>query len=247
LRPIRNGGGRWEQIVAAGTFVSCSDRPSRISLVRAFGWSPVMTMDRRNLVAVGLGAAVTGIAQRVLAAPPQTPVGLGTPAYGPGPHAEPFSQVEIVRAASGFFGVAAQTMAGVIEHVFKDNGLPTGYIAGTEVAGAVVVGLRYGKGELYMKHRRRERVFWQGPSAGFDFGGNGSRVFTLIYGIERPEQIFHRFPGVEGTFYFVAGFGVNYQQGDGLKLAPIRAGVGGRAGANVGYLDYSRKRHISPF
>jgi hypothetical protein len=208
-------------------------------------------MDRRQLVQAGLSLTLGGaaVASSALAQPADTMnhVGAGTPAYGPGPHAEPFSQVEIVRAASNFFGVAAQTIAGVIEKAFKDNGQPTGYIAGTEVAGAVVVGLRYGKGELYMKHHRPERVYWQGPSAGFDFGADASRVFTLAYGIEEPSQIFHRFPGVDGSIYVVAGFGVNYQRDNGITLAPIRTGVGARAGANVGYLDYSRHRHVSPF
>jgi hypothetical protein len=206
-------------------------------------------MDRRHLVTAGLGLAMSGgvLAKAALAQQPMNDVGAKTAPYSPGPHAEPFSQVEIVRQASSFFGVASQTIAGVIERAFKDNGQPTGYIAGTEVAGAVVVGLRYGKGELYMKHRAPEHVFWQGPSAGFDFGGNGSRVFTLCYGIDDPEQIFHRFPGVDGSIYVVAGFGVNYQRADGVTLAPIRTGVGARAGANVGYLDYSRKRHVSPF
>jgi len=206
-------------------------------------------MDRRNLVKVGLGIAAGGgfLAKAALAQEPMREVGPGTHPYRPGPHAEPFSQVEIVRAASDFFGVAAQTISGVIERVFKENGMPTGYIAGTEASGAVVVGLRYGKGELYMKHRPRETVYWQGPSAGFDFGGNGSRVFTLCYNLDNPEQIYHRFPGVDGSIYVVAGFGVNYQRADNVTLAPIRAGVGARAGANVGYLDYSRKRHISPF
>ncbi|WP_371811084.1 DUF1134 domain-containing protein [Caulobacter sp. S45] len=175
-----------------------------------------------------------------------SPVTAGTHPYSPGAKAEPYSQTEIVRRASNFFGVAAQTLAGVIEKAFKDNGLPTGYIAGTEIAGAVVVGLRYGKGELYMKHRAPERVFWQGPSAGFDFGGNGSRVFTLCYNLQDEEQIYRRFPGVEGSIYFVAGFGLNYQRADAVTLAPIRTGVGARAGASLGYLDYSRTRHISP-
>ena len=206
-------------------------------------------MDRRNLVRVGLGFVASGglIARAALAQEPMNNVGVKTPAYGPGRHAEPFSQVEIVHAASNFFGVAAQTIAGVIERAFHDNGQPTGYIAGTEASGAVGVGLRYGKGELYMKHLPRERVFWQGPSVGFDLGGNGSRVFTLCYGIEDPEQIYHRFPGVDGSIYVVAGFGMNYQRAEGVTLAPIRTGVGARAGVNVGYLDYSRKRHLSPF
>ena len=206
-------------------------------------------MHRRELVKVGLGA-VTGAAlttRMAFAQPPEPPVGPGTRPYAPGPNPEPYSQNEIVNKASNFFGVASQTIAGVVERAFKDNGLPTGYIAGTEISGAVVVGLRYGKGELYMKHRPPEHVFWQGPSAGFDFGGNGSRVFTLCYGLMDRQQIFRRFPGVDGSIYFVAGFGVNYQRADGVTLAPIRTGVGVRAGVNVGYLDYSRTRHVSPF
>jgi hypothetical protein len=206
-----------------------------------------MSMDRRKLVQAGFTLTVGGLATRALAQEPMKNVGAESRPYSPGPHAEPFSQVEIVHAASSFFGVAAQTIAGVIEKAFKENGEPTGYIAGTEAGGAVVVGLRYGKGELYMKPRRRERVYWQGPSAGFDFGGHASRVFTLCYGIEEPQQIFHRFPGVEGSIYVVAGFGLNYQRDNGITLAVIRTGVGAQAGADVGYLDYSRHRHISPF
>ena len=205
-------------------------------------------MNRRNVLIASLGAATgAAVASRVAwAQEAMSPVTGGTHPYSPGPKAEPYSQTEIVHQASSFFGVAAQTIASVIERAFKDNGLPTGYIAGTEVSGAVVVGLRYGKGELYMKHRPPERVFWQGPSAGFDFGGNGSRVFTLCYNLQDQEQIYRRFPGVEGSIYFVAGFGLNYQRADAVTLAPIRTGVGARAGASVGYLDYSRKRHISP-
>lgn len=218
-------------------------------LKTAFTDRDQIAMDRRNLIKTGIGLTVTGglVSRAAFAQEPMNKVGPNSHPYSPGPHAEPFSQVEIVRAASDFFGVAAQTIAGVIEHVFKDNGRPTGYVAGTEGSGAIVVGLRYGKGELYMKHRKRTQVFWQGPSVGFDFGGNGSRVFTLAYGIENPNQIFHRFPGVDGSIYVVAGFGVNYQRADDITLAPIRSGVGARAGANVGYLDYSRERHISPF
>jgi len=209
-----------------------------------------MSIDRRKLFAAGIGATLAGglAARSAFAQEPMAPVGAGSHVYHPGPNAEPYSNVEIVHAASGFFGAAAQDISAIIERIAKDqNQEPTGYIAGTEVAGAFVVGLRYGKGELYMKHHKPERVHWQGPSVGFDFGGNASRVFTLIYGIEKPSQIFERFPGVDGALYLVGGFGVNYQRADGITLAPIRAGVGGRAGANVGYLDYSRKGHVSPF
>ena len=62
-----------------------------------------------------------------------------------------------------------------------------------------------------------------------------------------PRDIFQRFPGVEGSAYFIGGLGVNYQRTDDIVLAPIRAGVGFRLGANIGYLAYSRKRNYIPF
>ena len=62
-----------------------------------------------------------------------------------------------------------------------------------------------------------------------------------------PQAIFQRFPGVEGSAYFIGGLGVNYQKAGGMTLAPIRAGVGFRLGANLGYLAYSKKRNIFPF
>jgi hypothetical protein len=124
---------------------------------------------------------------------------------------------------------------------------PTAYIAGEEASGAFIGGLRYGKGLLYMKGRPAMRVYWQGPSVGFDFGGNGSRSFTLCYNLQYPDAIFRRFPGVDGSAYLIGGLGVNYQRADDITLAPIRAGVGLRLGANLGYLSYSRQRNIIPF
>ena len=107
--------------------------------------------------------------------------------------------------------------------------------------------MRYGKGTLFLKSGPRRTVFWQGPSIGFDIGGNAAKVFTLAYNLFDPEMVFRRYPGVEGTAYFVAGIGVNYQRADGITLAPMRAGVGFRAGANIGYLSYSRSRRVLPF
>jgi hypothetical protein len=72
-------------------------------------------------------------------------------------------------------------------------------------------------------------------------------VFTLCYGLSEPREIYQRFPGVDGSAYLIGGMGVNYQRGDEITLAPIRAGVGLRLGANLGYLAYSRKRNLLPF
>jgi hypothetical protein len=169
------------------------------------------------------------------------------PGERPNFHPAPtYSQDELVHQVSDFFGVTAESAGAVIEHAFRDNGQPTGYIAGTEGAGAFIAGLRYGRGLLYMKEFPTETVYWQGPSVGWDFGGNAARVFTLCYDLQYPDMIFRRFPGVEGSAYLIAGLGVNYQRAEDITLAPIRAGLGLRLGANVGYLSYSRRRHVVP-
>jgi hypothetical protein len=234
-------------------------------------------MDRRTLIVSGLvtlGTAAVAPAQSALAQtqlppaaqagsrrapppPPPPPEGSGrlaTPNAQPkyaAPdghvHADAYTEDEIVNSVSDFLGVTAESAGAAVERVFAQYGRPTGYIAGTEGAGAFVVGARYGKGLLYMKNRQPIEVYWQGPSIGFDTGGNASRVFTLCYDLDDPNQIFQRFPGVEGSAYFIAGLGVNYQQAGGVTLAPMRAGVGFRLGANVGYLAYTRHRNILPF
>ena len=159
-----------------------------------------------------------------------------------------YSREEVVRAGSDFLGVTAEAVAAAVERIARDNGSePTAYIAGEEGSGAFVAGLRYGKGLLYLPGQEPTEVYWRGPSIGWDWGGNASRVFTLCYNLRRPEMIFRRYPGVEGSAYLVGGLGVNYQKADDITLAPIRAGVCLRLGANVGYLAYSRNRKIFPF
>jgi hypothetical protein len=175
---------------------------------------------------------------------PAYPNGAGGPTAA---QAQTYSREDIVASASDFLGVTAESAGAAVERVFRDNGRPTGYIAGEEVSASFIGGLRYGKGLLYMKNRPTIRVFWQGPSVGFDWGANGSRAFVLCYNLQYPDAIFQRFPGVEGTAYLIGGLGVNYQRANDIVLAPMRAGVGLRLGANVGYLAYSRRRNWVPF
>lgn len=228
-------------------------------------------MDRRKLILTGAAAGLTAAgtealarqritseqlppaqpipnaAQDAYAPPPPSPTSSGTtPAYDTG-RAQTYSADEMIRATSDFLGVTAESAGAAIEKVFKDKGQPTAYIAGEEGSGAFIAGLRYGRGLLYMKGRPTLEVFWQGPSVGWDWGGNASRVFTLCYNLQYPDAIFRRFPGVEGSAYLVGGLGMNYQKADEITLAPIRAGVGLRLGANIGYLGYSRKRRTLPF
>jgi hypothetical protein len=204
-------------------------------------------MDRRVLIASGLSLIAVAKTQPAFAqgAPAEpAPAPSNGPSYAP---AETYSRDELVNKVSDFFGVTAEAAGAIITKAFKDNGQPTGYISGEEGSAALTVGLRYGKGLLYMKNREPVTVYWQGPSVGFDVGGNASRSFVLCYNLQAPTEIYQRFPGVEGSGYFIAGLGLNYQRADDITLAPIRAGVGLRLGANVGYLAYTKTRHILPF
>jgi hypothetical protein len=158
-----------------------------------------------------------------------------------------YTEDEVVVAVEEWLGISAETAASIVEKVFADLGRPNAYIVGGEGAGAIGVGLRYGDGTLSTKTGQSRKVYWQGPSIGFDTGGNASKVFTLVYNLPEPDYIFRRYPGVDGSAYFFGGVGVNYQRADNITLAPMRVGVGFRAGVNVGYLAYSRERNILPF
>ena len=161
--------------------------------------------------------------------------------------AETYSTEEIISVGHGFFGKTTRGLANAVEYVFQKQGEPTAYIVGEEAAGSFVGGLRYGEGTIYYKNGTKQRIYWQGPSVGFDFGANGSRSLVLVYNSESPEDLYTRFGGVEGSAYFIGGLGVNFQQKDDLILAPIRTGVGARLGANVGYLKYSDRPTWNPF
>jgi hypothetical protein len=147
-----------------------------------------------------------------------------------------------------FFGKAARGLGEAVEYVFQSQGEPTAYIVGEEGSGAIIGGLRYGEGTIYYKNGTHQKIYWQGPSIGFDFGGNGSRALVLVYNSTTPREIYgKRFGGVEGSAYLVGGLGVNFQADHGIILAPIRSGVGARLGANLGYLKYSRNPTWNPF
>jgi len=158
-----------------------------------------------------------------------------------------FSRDEIVQRASDFFALGNQGTALAVEKIFSEYGRPNAYILGDEGSAAIGVGLRYGQGTLIRKNRPNVKVYWQGPSIGFDVGANASKSFTLVYNLRNTNEIFQRFPGIEGSYYFIAGIGVNYQQSGRIILAPMRNGIGLRTGVNAGYLSYSRERSLLPF
>ena len=158
-----------------------------------------------------------------------------------------YTSDEIVAAGHQFFGKTTGGLAKVVQHSFGYEGAPTGYIVGEEASGAFFGGLRYGEGILHMKGQPKRKVYWQGPSLGLDVGGNGSRTMVLIYHMHRPEQLYQRYTGIEGSAYLVGGAGVNFQRSTDVVLAPIRTGVGARLGANIGYLKYTKAPTWNPF
>jgi hypothetical protein len=158
-----------------------------------------------------------------------------------------FSAADIRAAGRGFFGTLSAGLASVIEYAFRTYGQPTGYVLGTEGGGAFLAGLRYGQGTLVTKTDGERKVYWQGPSLGYDFGIDGSRVMLLVYNIETPDEIFTRFAGVDGSAYLVGGVGITFLKKGRLVLAPIRTGVGLRLGASVGYLKFTLEPSLNPF
>lgn len=166
---------------------------------------------------------------------------------GPPPSEGSYSQNEIIEAGGRFFGSVSKGLASVVEHAFAKSGRPNGYILGTDAGGAFVAGLRYGEGTLYTKDAGTHKVYWQGPSVGYDFGGEGSRTMVLVYNLQDPSQIYERYAGVQGSAYIVGGVGIQFQTHGNVTLAPIRSGIGLRLGANIGYLKYTRTPTWNPF
>jgi hypothetical protein len=158
-----------------------------------------------------------------------------------------FTEEDIRAAGRGFFGTISAGLASVLEYAFKSYGRPTGYILGNEGGGAFLAGLRYGDGTLVTKRAGERKVYWQGPSVGYDFGVAGSRVMFLVYNLRDGEELFTRFAGIDGSAYLVGGVGVTFLKKSRLILAPIRSGVGLRLGANIGYLKFTPTPSLNPF
>ena len=157
-----------------------------------------------------------------------------------------FSSNELINTGHQFFGTVSRGLATVIEKAVSQWGQPNGYILGQEGGGAFVVGLRYGEGVLYTKNAGDLRVFWQGPSIGFDAGGEGARTMMLVYSLPATDAIYQRFGGIDGSAYFVGGFGMTALTANNVVVVPIRSGVGFRLGASVGYLHFTPSATWNP-
>ena len=179
--------------------------------------------------------------------PPPPPSGTAASVEDAATQEDGFDEERVLAAAEETFGEGAEGLAKLVEDIFRDRGRPNAYIVGNEGSGAAVVGLRYGAGRLYHNVEGNREVYWTGPSVGADIGGDANKVFTLVYNLHDTEDLFRRYPSVEGKVYVVGGFTANYLQRDNVVLVPIKLGAGWRVGANVGYLKYTKDRDLLPF
>ena len=208
-----------------------------------------MTVSLRLAAMVGVAAAVVStsvMAQTTGTIPPQPPPSEVT-ALQPPPPTDRYSSNEIINAGHRFFGGVSRDLAGIVEKAVSQWGLPNGYILGEEASGAFIGGLRYGDGMLYTRNAGDVRVFWQGPSIGFDAGADGARTMMLVYSLPQPGAIFDRFGGINGSAYVVGGIGMTVLTANNIAVVPIRSGLGLRLGANLGYLKFTDRPTWNPF
>jgi hypothetical protein len=214
------------------------------------------TIALMMLIGLALGSGPTGPGAASAQPGPYPPPGAYPPppgAYPPPPPQYPpppqqnFTPGELVGAGHRFFGTVSRGLATVIETAVSQWGQPNGYVLGEEAGGAFFGGLRYGEGMLYTKNAGDLKVYWQGPTVGWDIGGEGARTMMLIYNLPATEAIYQRFAGIDGSAYFVGGFGMTALTANDVVLVPIRSGVGFRLGANVGYLKFTPVSTWNPF
>ncbi|MFI5320289.1 MAG: DUF1134 domain-containing protein [Myxococcota bacterium] len=204
--------------------------------MRVIGIARVLALALGCAAVVTSGCASTGTASDSGASPPSS---TGSDAT--------YSQDSVLRQAEGVFGEGAEGIGDLIARAFKRYGQPNAVIRGEEGGGAFVAGLRYGKGELTFAGGGGRKIYWQSPSIGFDVGGNAAKTFIMVYHLKSTQDLFQRYPALDGSLYFIGGAGINYNQIDETVLAVIRVGVGWRAGVSVGYLKFTPDATANPF
>jgi hypothetical protein len=158
-----------------------------------------------------------------------------------------FSTRELVDNGHQFFGTVSRGLASVVEEATRRWGQPNAYILGQEASGAFVAGARYGEGVMYTRNAGDQRLYWQGPSIGFDAGADGARTMMLVYNLPATQAIYRRFGGVDGSAYLIGGFGFTALTADDVVVVPIRSGLGARLGINLGYLKFTPDSTWNPF
>jgi hypothetical protein len=205
----------------------------------------VLSLRAAAISLIAIAASTSGMAQTTGSIPPPA---ASSQSLSPPPTANQYSSNEIIDAGHRFFGSVSEGLAKVVEKAVSQWGLPNGYILGEEASGAFIGGLRFGDGTLYTRNAGDVRVFWEGPSLGFDFGADGARTMMLVYSLPQTGAIFDRFGGINGSVYLVGGFGMTALTGNNkIVVVPIRSGIGLRLGANLGWLKFTDSPTWNPF
>ena len=206
-------------------------------------------MDQEQLQAVRLPASrrqiVTGLAASVLAAAPL--VSLASTIATANQRPQRFSSDQLLDSGHKFFGTISRGLAQVVEEASKRWGQPNAYVLGQEASGAFVAGARFGEGKMYTRNAGDQQVYWQGLSIGLDAGADGARTMMLVYNLPSTQAIYRRYGGVDGSAYFIGGFGFTALTADQVVVVPIRSGVGARLGINLGYLKFTSRSTWNPF
>ena len=233
--------------VPANAEVRNIDPNTSATAAKSAGVAQAVTVSRPSIGDLNADLAPT----ESVAASDQTTIPAASTAVAPPANGATATQTyhkdDVIGAAEGVFGKGAKGLGTIVEKILKDQGEPDGYIAGREVSGAFVVGLRYGSGTLTHNVEGQRPVYWTGPSVGFDVGGDATKVFVLVYNLYDSQDLYKRFPQVEGRAYFVGGFSATYLRRGSVALIPVRLGVGLRLGANIGYMKFSEKSRWLPF
>ncbi len=188
-------------------------------------------MTRRRALA-GVGASAFGIASRAMAQD-------GRP--------QKFETKQVIDSGHQFFGAISRGLAQAVESATRRWGQPNAYILGQEGSGAFVAGARYGEGIMYTRNAGDTKVYWQGPSLGFDAGADGDRTMMLVYNLPSVGAMFRRYGGINGSAYLVGGFSLTALTANDIVVVPIKSGVGARLGVNLGYLKFTQQSTWNPF
>lgn len=198
--------------------------------------------SRSMLVVAAAAAALFG------AAPTEVQAQRIQPVYATSPgDPSSYNSNDLIDSGHQFFGSASRGLALAVQEAVRRWGEPNGYILGQEASGAFFGGVRYGEGKLFTRNAGERRIFWQGPSLGFDVGGEGARTMMLVYNLPATSALYTRFVGIDGSAYLIGGFGISAAKADEMVVVPIRAGVGARLGVNMGYLKFTPEPTWNPF
>jgi len=158
-----------------------------------------------------------------------------------------YSETEVLNAGHQFFGSISGGIATFIEKVFSKYGQPNGYVLGQEGSGAIIAGVKYGEGQLFTRNAGEHKVYWQGPSIGWDIGASGTRVMMLVYNLPSVESIYQQYNGVNTSAFLIGGLGMTVLENGDTRLVPVKSGIGARLGVNLGYLKFTDQPKWNPF